>query len=235
MALDPRRFDQIEKVVRDTRRGLDDTTATILARLAAHTHAGGIAASLVDAKGDLIAATANDTVARLAVGSNGQVLTADSAQSTGLAWKSPAVVSARYEHTTTMNIVNVTDTKIKFNSAVYTCTEVVASGTGNTDFALNKDGLWRVSAAVRYNGNAGGNERHLFGQTGTSFNAANRFDSQVAVNVGVAPVTVSCSTDIRVTSGTSICFGGFQNSGNTVGTDVGFGGTAHITMTWLGP
>lgn len=49
-----------------------------------------VAQSLVDAKGDLIAATANDTPARLAVGTNGQVLTADSGQSTGLTWSTPA-------------------------------------------------------------------------------------------------------------------------------------------------
>ena len=40
--------------------------------------------SLVDAKGDLIAATANDTPARLAVGNNGETLVADSSTSTGL-------------------------------------------------------------------------------------------------------------------------------------------------------
>lgn len=44
----------------------------------------------MDAKGDIIAATADDTPARLAVGSNGQVLTADSGQSTGLTWSTPA-------------------------------------------------------------------------------------------------------------------------------------------------
>lgn len=45
-----------------------------------------IAKSLVDAKGDLIAATANDTVARLAVGADDTVLVADAAQATGQKW-----------------------------------------------------------------------------------------------------------------------------------------------------
>jgi hypothetical protein len=51
---------------------------------------GGIPATLVDVKGDVIAATGADTVARLAVGTNNQVLTADSAQSTGLRWATPS-------------------------------------------------------------------------------------------------------------------------------------------------
>lgn len=45
-----------------------------------------ISANIVDAKGDIIAASAADTVARLAVGANNTVLTADSSTATGLKW-----------------------------------------------------------------------------------------------------------------------------------------------------
>jgi len=51
---------------------------------------GAIANTLVDAKGDLLTATAADTPARLAVGSNNQVLTADSSTATGLKWATPS-------------------------------------------------------------------------------------------------------------------------------------------------
>jgi hypothetical protein len=51
---------------------------------------GGIQPTIVDAKGDIIAATAANTPARLAVGANDTVLTADSAEATGLKWATPA-------------------------------------------------------------------------------------------------------------------------------------------------
>jgi hypothetical protein len=47
---------------------------------------GGIPLTIIDAKGDLVAGTAADTAARLAVGTNGYVLTADSAEAAGLKW-----------------------------------------------------------------------------------------------------------------------------------------------------
>ena len=50
---------------------------------------GGIQPTLLTAKGDLISATAASTVARLAVGSDAQILVADSTASTGLAWALP--------------------------------------------------------------------------------------------------------------------------------------------------
>jgi hypothetical protein len=54
---------------------IDTTTATMTPK------------SIVDAKGDLIAASANDTPARLAVGANGTTLVADSSTTTGLRWQ----------------------------------------------------------------------------------------------------------------------------------------------------
>lgn len=50
----------------------------------------GIQETILDAKGDLISATAADTPARLAVGSNNQILMADSTASTGIKWAASA-------------------------------------------------------------------------------------------------------------------------------------------------
>ena len=49
---------------------------------------GSIDTALIDAKGDLVGGTADNTVGKLTVGSNGQVLVADSSQATGLKWVS---------------------------------------------------------------------------------------------------------------------------------------------------
>jgi hypothetical protein len=92
-----------------TTSGLTQATARILGRTSSSTGAveeiqigsglslsagelsstvsAGIPATILDAKGDLIVASAADTAARLAVGvTNGHVLTVDSAEATGMKW-----------------------------------------------------------------------------------------------------------------------------------------------------
>jgi hypothetical protein len=50
--------------------------------------------TLVNAKGDILAGTANDTLSARSVGSNGQLLVADSAEATGLNWLTPPYPNA---------------------------------------------------------------------------------------------------------------------------------------------
>jgi hypothetical protein len=54
---------------------------------------GGIQPTIFDAKADILTATAADTPARLAVGANNTVLTADSSTATGLKWAAVATPS----------------------------------------------------------------------------------------------------------------------------------------------
>ena len=60
--------------------GADVTDATNVAA------AGAVMATLADAKGDIIVATADNTFTRVAVGADSNVLTADSGQASGVTW-----------------------------------------------------------------------------------------------------------------------------------------------------
>jgi hypothetical protein len=74
----------------------------------------------INAKADLLVGTAADTLAALTVGTNGQVLTADSTVSpTGLKWATPAAAGfsgALITRSTTQSITNATTTTISFDT-----------------------------------------------------------------------------------------------------------------------
>ena len=74
-------------------------------------------ATAIDAKGDLIVGTGADAFSRLAVGSNGQILTADSTAATGVKWAAAAgggkvlqVVQGTLTATTSSTATTFTDT-----------------------------------------------------------------------------------------------------------------------------
>ena len=71
-------------VAADMNENFDDVEAFV------NTTPGVVQNDIVDAKGDIIAATAADAVSRLAVGSNTYVLTADSSEATGTKWAAAA-------------------------------------------------------------------------------------------------------------------------------------------------
>jgi hypothetical protein len=105
-------------------------------------------ATEIDAKGDLVVGTGADTFARLAVGTNGHTLVADSVETTGLKWAAPAaggkilqVVTA----TTTTEVTNSTN--------VYADTNVTASITPSAASSkimiiANHNGMNKSSADV---------------------------------------------------------------------------------------
>jgi hypothetical protein len=69
-------------------------------------------ATAIDAKGDLVPGTGADTFARLAVGSNGTVLTADSAEATGLKWATVSGGGMTLLSTTTLSGTSTTVSSI---------------------------------------------------------------------------------------------------------------------------
>ena len=114
-----------------------------------------IAKTIVDAKGDIIAATAADTVARLAVGSNNQVLTADSSTATGLKWASPSGSSASY------TLLNAGGTSLSGS------TTTVSSISGYDSFLIIVENASSSSSGatigVRLNGDTAANYTHAGG------------------------------------------------------------------------
>ncbi len=100
-----------------------DSTQASGVRWSSEQDPNAIVKSIVDAKGDLIAATAADTPARLPVGTNNQLLIADSAQTTGLKWGRPTIALG-------------TETSGNYTAAVIAGTGVtVSGGTGPTNTA----------------------------------------------------------------------------------------------------
>ena len=117
-----------------TTLGYLDATSSVQTQLDAR-----IAKSLVTTKGDIICATANATPARVAVGSDGLFLKADSAQSTGVVWASAASAALSVTtKTTTYTATTADDIILVTTGSAWTLTLYAASGNSGKILTIKK-------------------------------------------------------------------------------------------------
>jgi hypothetical protein len=110
-------------------------------------------ATAIDAKGDLIAGTGADTFDRLAIGSNNQVLTADSAAATGMKWASvsaPTAVSCYVKNTNAQTITSGSYQTLTFDAEYFDTDNIhsTSSNTGRLTVPSGLGGKWLVTISL---------------------------------------------------------------------------------------
>ena len=129
---------------------LKDTNLTQYYSGSAYVTIGG--ASPLTTKGDLY--TYSTTDARLGVGTNGQVLTADSAEATGLKWAAAAggatLVGCRLTKSASQSIANATETAVTFDGESWDTNTFHDNVTNNTRITIpaGKTGKYQLSGEI---------------------------------------------------------------------------------------
>ena len=180
-------------------------------------------ATTIDAKGDLIAGTGADAYARLAVGTNGQVLTADSTASTGMKWAAAASTSlptfSAYKTGSNQTFSANTATKITFDTEDWDTAGNFASSrftpttagyyliTGGLDIATTTG---KALVYVYKNGSSHKNQNSQWG-TGNEFTYAVSALVYLNGSTDYVEIYVETGGSATVWSGSSVCW--FQGIG----------------------
>jgi len=142
---------------------------------------GGIQPTLFTTKGDILVATGNANPVRQAVGTDGQVLTADSAQADGVTWATPSSGGMTLLSTTTLS---GTTTTISSISGAYTDLLIIVNNPYvNTTTRLN----------IKPNSTAS-----ISRCTGTDSNAVNNTDEMFSSGVLTLPTTSTVLNTFQV-------------------------------------
>lgn len=113
--------------------------------------AAKVAKSTATTKGDLLVATASATLARLGLGTNGQVLTADSAQTEGVKWADapvPAFVGCQVYRGSNQTLTRNSANYISFTSEEFATTGTHSTASNQTRFVAPTTGYYRLTAQI---------------------------------------------------------------------------------------
>jgi len=146
-------------------------------------------ATAIDAKGDLIAGTGADTFDRLAVGTNGQILTADSTTSTGLKWanSTSSFIGCSIYNSGSQTLSNNTSTLVTFDSENFDTDSFhsTSTNTGRITIPSGKNGKYLLTAYVVFDAAANGKRQIEFLKNGTLINNAYYFDGNNGASIEV--------------------------------------------------
>jgi len=189
--------------------------------------ANAIQNAIVDAKGDLITATAADTPARLAVGTNGQVLTVDSTTATGLKWATASsastFVGCSVYPSGLQTVSNDSWTAINWGAEFFDSNSFHDNTTNNTRLTIpsGKGGYYFIGATVGWNDNGTGVREHKIYLNGAAYSPIRAYTS--VWNAGSGKETVAyIATILSLSAGDYIEVYGRQTSGgNLSATTVG--------------
>jgi hypothetical protein len=158
--------------------------------------------TILDAKGDLISATAADTPARLAVGANNTVLTADSTTATGLKWATPS--SPNFVGCTASGVTSIpngvyTAISMPFEEIDTDGFHSTVTNTSRMTIPAGKAGKYLIIFYASYPGSTTIRAQRLYKngallQTGASFN----YDFRLNVSGPQATLTMSAILDLAV-------------------------------------
>jgi hypothetical protein len=125
-------------------RFIGQTTAALTLPNAATTNLVG--ENYVTAKGDILAATASNALSRVAVGTNGQFLQADSGAANGVSWASVGGTWTWTEVTGTSAALVALGAVIANNAALVTLTLPATAAVGDQFWVVGKGaGLFRIA------------------------------------------------------------------------------------------